>query len=201
MSLQTAEALASTSNVYTWEPPDRVIAARYGLDARAILRFDLNTSPVAPAFLAEALAGPWDPPLNEYPDSTYAELAEAAADYVGAEPSEILVGCGADEVLDIIAKSFLAEDAVSVLPVPTYSMYGVLSAQRGARRLPVARLGPEGGFGLDVPALRGAIADASVVWLCAPNNPTGAPEAAGKHGDPARVRRVDPRRRACHRRR
>ena len=73
MSLETTEALASTSNVYTWEPPDRVIAARYGLDRGDILRFDLNTSPATPAFLAEALQGPFDPPLNEYPDSTYAE--------------------------------------------------------------------------------------------------------------------------------
>ena len=108
MSFQTAEALANTSNVYTWEPPDRVIAARYGLDAADILRFDLNTSPLAPVFLAEALSGPWEPPLNEYPDSTYADLTEAAAGYVGADPSEILVGCGADEVLDIVAKAFLS---------------------------------------------------------------------------------------------
>jgi histidinol-phosphate aminotransferase len=177
MSLQVAEALASLSNVYTWEPPNRVIAARYGLDPDDILRFDLNTSPAAPSILAEALAGPWDPPLNEYPDSTYAELADAAAAYVGAGPGEILVGCGADEVLDIIAKSFIAEGAVSVLPMPTYSMYGVLSAQRGGQRRAVPRLGPDGGFGLDLQAMLPAVADASVVWLCAPNNPTGAPEA------------------------
>jgi histidinol-phosphate aminotransferase len=176
MSVQTAAAIASTSNVYTWEPPDHVIAARYGLDTRDILRFDLNTSPVAPAFLAEALAGPWDPPLNEYPDSTYAELAEAAAAYVGADPSEIIVGCGADEVLDIIAKAFLAEGTDSVLPIPTYAMYGVLSAQRGAQRRSVARLGSADGFGLDLQAMQDALASATVVWLCAPNNPTGAPE-------------------------
>jgi histidinol-phosphate aminotransferase len=177
MSLQVAEALASASNVYTWEPPNRVIAARYGLDPQDILRFDLNTSPVAPAFLAEMMAGPWDPPLNEYPDSTYADLATAAAAYVGAGPSEILVGCGADEVLDIIAKTLLTENAVSVLPSPTYSMYGVLSAQRGAQRRSVPRLGPESGFGLDVAAMAEALAEAAVVWLCAPNNPTGSPEA------------------------
>ena len=88
-----------------------------------------------------------------------------------------LVGCGADEVLDIIGKAFLDEGAVSVLPVPTYSMYGVLSAQRGGQRRSVPRLGPDGGFGLDLQAMLHAVADASVVWLCAPNNPTGAPEA------------------------
>lgn len=177
MSLQTSQALAAASNVYTWEPPDRVIAARYGLAPSDILRFDLNTSPGGPAFLAETLPGPYDPPLNEYPDSTYAELAEAAAAYVGAEPTEILVGCGADEILDIIAKACLAPGAISVVPVPTYSMYAVLTWQRGARLQAVPRLGPEDGFALDMPAMQASLAEAALVWLCAPNNPTGAPEA------------------------
>lgn len=177
MTLETTQRLASSSNVYTWEPPNRVIAARYGLDEADILRFDLNTSPTEPAFLPEALGGPHDPPLNEYPDSTYAELAEAAAAYVGAEPLEILVGCGADEVLDIIAKAFLRPGDGSVVPIPTYSMYGVLTTQRGARIAAVPRRGPEAGFALDVPAIEGTLPDAGVVWLTVPNNPTGAPEA------------------------
>ena len=113
MSLPASEAIAAASNVYTWEPPNRVIAARYGLVAGDILRFDTNTSPAAPDVVAELLEGPWDPTLNEYPDSTYAELAEAAAAYVGAEPTEILVGCGADEVLDVIAKTYLGPGAGS----------------------------------------------------------------------------------------
>jgi histidinol-phosphate aminotransferase len=176
MSLRTAEALAASSQVYTWEPPDRVIASRYGLDASAILRFDLNTSPTAPGFLSEALAGPFDPALNEYPDSTYAELAEAAATYAGARPEEILVGSGADEVLDIIAKACLAPGATALVPVPTYAMYGVLTTQRGARMAAIPRRGPEAGFALDLPAMEAALEDASLVWLCAPNNPTGAAE-------------------------
>jgi histidinol-phosphate aminotransferase len=176
MSVEVAEALASQSNVYTWEPPDRVIAARYGVPERDILRFDLNTSPTAPDFLAEVLVGPFEPPLNEYPDSTYAGLAEAAADYVGASPSEILVGAGADEVLDIIAKTFLEPGAVSLVPVPTYAMFRVLSGQRGARAVEVPRLGAVAGFALDVPAMQAALADSAVAWLCSPNNPTGLAE-------------------------
>jgi histidinol-phosphate aminotransferase len=177
MTLQTSEALAAASNVYTWEPPDRVIAARYGVDPERILRFDLNTSPTPPPVLATALAGPFDPPVNEYPDSTYAAFAEAAADYVGVDPLQILVGCGADEVLDIIAKAYLRPGGASVVPIPTYSMYGVLTGQRDGRIVPVPRLAPECGFALDVPAVREAMRDADVVWLTAPNNPTGAPEA------------------------
>ncbi len=177
MSLETAAALAAGSNVYTWEPPDRVIAARYGVDPAEILRFDLNTSPATPPMLTEALRGPFDPPLNEYPDSTYADLAEAAAAYVDADPMEILVGCGADEVLDIIAKAYLPPGAGSVVPIPTYSMYGVLTTQRGARLQAVPRLGPAAGFAVDLPAMEAALADAAVVWLTVPNNPTGATES------------------------
>ena len=105
---RTPEALAAVSHVYTWEPPDRVIAARYGLRARGHPALRPQHLAAPPRLLAEVLAGPFDPPLNEYPDSIYADLAEAAADYVGATRSEILVGAGADEVLDIIAKTFLA---------------------------------------------------------------------------------------------
>jgi histidinol-phosphate aminotransferase len=55
-------------------------------------------------------------------------------------------------------------------------MFAVLSGQRGARVEAVPRLGPEAGFRLDVPAMRAALAEAAVVWLCSPNNPTGQGE-------------------------
>ena len=55
-------------------------------------------------------------------------------------------------------------------------MYGVLSTQRGARIVPVPRLGAEQGFALDVDAVIARLPEVQVVWLCAPNNPTGAPE-------------------------
>ena len=53
MSLQTTEALVAASNVYTWEPPNRVIAARYGLRPEDILRFDTNTSPAVLSYLPD----------------------------------------------------------------------------------------------------------------------------------------------------
>ena len=55
-------------------------------------------------------------------------------------------------------------------------MYGVLTTQRGARVLASPRLGPHHGFALDLDDLLPRLPDAGVVWLCAPNNPTGAPE-------------------------
>jgi histidinol-phosphate aminotransferase len=167
----------TASQVYTWEPSNAAIAARYGLDPADILRFDTNTSPLAPAFVEQALAGPFDPPLNEYPDSSYAQLTAAAARYVGAAAEEIIVGAGADEVLDMVAKAYLPAGSAALVPVPTYAMYGVLTSQNAARIVSVARGGGERSFGLDLNAVEENLGKVSVVWLCSPNNPTGVEES------------------------
>ena len=170
---------APTSQVYTWEPSNAAIAARYGLRPEDILRFDLNTSPWEPPFLAAALAGPFDPPVNEYPDSWYADLTAAAADYIGVNTHEVVVGAGADEVLDLVAKAYLPAGSSALVPIPTYSMYGVLTTHRQAKIVAVPRLSRGDGYALDVRAVAAKLADVKVVWLCSPNNPTGSAEPAG----------------------
>ena len=90
----TTHPPAPASQVYTWEPSNAAIAARYGLQPEDILRFDTNTSPAPPAFVPEALQGPFDPPVNEYPDSSYADLTAAAAAYTRVEPQQVIVGAG-----------------------------------------------------------------------------------------------------------
>ncbi len=174
----TSSADAPASQVYSWEPSNSWIAAQHGVDPARILRFDLNTSTATPAFVPEVLAGAFDPPLHEYPDSLYADLAEAAAAYVGAGRYDILVGAGMDEVLDIIAKSFIRPGGRAIVPIPTYSMYGVLTSQRNATIDAVPRLPAAEGFALDVETIVARMPGADLVWLCAPNNPTGAPEPA-----------------------
>ncbi len=172
----TDVAAPAASQVYTWEPSNRAIAERYGLRREEILRFDTNTSPAPPEWAAAALGGAFDPPLNEYPDSSYADLTSAAAAYLDVATDRIVVGAGADEILDLVAKAWLGEGATALLPTPTYGMYSVLSGQRGARVKRIPRLGPDGGYGIDLGALLPLLAGASVVWLCDPNNPSGARE-------------------------
>ncbi|HEV7605324.1 MAG TPA: histidinol-phosphate transaminase [Candidatus Limnocylindrales bacterium] len=165
---------------YTWEATDEAVAARYGLDVSTIVRFDLNTSPSPPALAARLIAaGRFEAPLSEYPPTDYRRLIEAAAARYGVTPAEILVGAGADEILDDIGKTFLPPGGRAVVPTPTYAMYRVLTEQRGASVVAVPRLGAEAGWALDLAATRAAAADAAVVWLCSPNNPTGLAEPDG----------------------
>jgi histidinol-phosphate aminotransferase len=167
---------------YSWEATDAEVAARFGLDPSTIVRFDLNTSPSPPA-LAERLlaAGRFEGPLSEYPPTDYRRLRDAAAARYGVTPAEILVGAGADEVLDIVGKVFIPPGGRAVVPVPTYAMYRVLTEQRGASVVAVPRFGAEAGWALDVDAVAEAAGGnhAAVVWLCSPNNPTALAEPAG----------------------
>ena len=170
----------TTPAVYSWEATDEQVAARYGVPLDLIARFDLNTSPTPPDLATRVLAaGRFASPLSEYPPSDYRRLIDAAAARYGVGRDELLVGAGADEILDLVAKAFLPPSGAAVLPTPTYAMYRVVTEQRGARAIEVPRLGQADGWGLDLPAVLAAARAAQVVWLCSPNNPTGLPEPPG----------------------
>ena len=165
---------------YSWEATDEEVAARYGVPIESILRFDLNTSPAPPEIAGRILAGgAFDAPLSEYPPSDYRRLVETASRVYGVGTDELLVGAGADEILDLIGKAFLPPGGAAVIPAPTYAMYRVVTEQRGARAVVVPRLGPDAGWAIDEGAVRTAAATADLVWLCSPNNPTALPEPDG----------------------
>ena len=165
---------------YSWEATNEEVAARYGVPIESIVRFDLNTSPTPPALVERLLAaGEFEAPLSEYPPSDYRRLVQAAARRYGVAAEEILVGAGADEILDLVGKAFLAPGARAVVPSPSYAMYQVCTEQRGATVVAVPRQGPAHGWAIDATPLRSAARDAAVVWLCSPNNPTALAEPDG----------------------
>jgi histidinol-phosphate aminotransferase len=167
---------------YTWELSSEAVAARYGLRVEDVVRFDLNTSPLAPRA--------WDATMdlvrreglpNEYFDTGYAELTPLIGAYCGVSEDQIVVGAGADEVLDIVAKTFLDNGDRTVVSAPTYPMYAIVSAQLGAGVLPVPL---REGFVPDVDGLLAAARDAKIVWQCNPNSPTA------RAADPDEVERL-----------
>lgn len=174
---------------WSWEATSSEVAARYGVPIEQVVRFDQNTAPATPGLVLELLAaGRFEVPLSEYPPSDYGRLIDAAAARYGVAREELLVGAGADEILDLVAKTFIPPGGSAVIPVPTYPMYAILTDQRGARVIRVPRRPVEASFSLDIDAVRAAVIDvgaesggasADLVWLCNPNNPTGMAEPAG----------------------
>lgn len=175
-------ALPTLPASYAWEATDEEVAARYGLDPAEIARFDLNSSPAPPELVARVLSvGRFQTGLADYPPGDYHALTEAAAHTYGVTADEILVGAGADEILDLCAKAFLPAGGAAVAPTPTYAMYRVLTEQRPARLVGVPRRPGEAGWTSDVDAIRAAVREtaAALVWLCDPNNPTATMDPEG----------------------
>jgi histidinol-phosphate aminotransferase len=176
---------------WSWEATSEAVAARYGVPVEQVVRFDQNTAPAPPGLVLEVLAaGRFEVSISEYPPSDYGRLIDAAAARYGVAREELLVGAGADEILDLVAKAFIPTGGAAVVPVPTYPMYAILTEQRGARVIRVPRRPLEAGFALDVEAVRagvlaaggaaaGTAAGAGLVWLCNPNNPTARVEPPG----------------------
>ncbi len=158
---------------YGWETPSHEIAERVGLKNEHIVRLDTNTSPFAPVSELEVLSR-MAPTLqvNQYPDTTYLEMRKGLASYCGVGVDRFVITNGADEGLDIIGKTLLDNGDEVVVPVPTYSMFRVVSEIMGARMRFVGR-SPED-FSLDADDVLGATTPKTkLIFLCNPNSPTG----------------------------
>jgi histidinol dehydrogenase len=122
----------------------------------------------APPAAARALRDLAESEITRYPAVYARRLKEALAEYAGVAPSEIVTGCGSDDVLDSAMRA-LAEPGESVaIAEPTFVM-----AERFARMngLELARVRLTGSQALDADAL--VATGARIIYICSPNNPTG----------------------------
>ncbi len=106
--------------------------------------------------------------LNRYPDPGCSELRIKIGEYCNLEAGNILVGNGSDELILML---FLACGGVgkkAVFPVPTFSMYRILSRLTGTgyRGVPL-----EENFALPAKKIMSARPD--MLFITYPNNPTG----------------------------
>jgi len=144
-------------------------------------------APYSPAHWDPALVrlhaneNPWRSPvdttragLNRYPEPQSSELATALAALYGVEPSQVTVGRGSDEGIDLLVRAFCqaGRNEILICP-PTFGMYRFAAAVQGAGVLEVP-LRADDGFSLDADAVIAACGPGTkLVFLCSPNNPTG----------------------------
>lgn len=109
---------------------------------------------------------------NRYPEPQPADLVDALAHLYGVRASQLLVGRGSDEAIDLLVRAFCraGQDAVLIQP-PTFGMYAVCARiqDAGVIEVPLAA-----DFSLDVDAVLAALTPSvKLVFVCSPNNPVG----------------------------
>lgn len=112
--------------------------------------------------------------FNRYPSCQPEAVVSGYANYAGLDKSQLIVTRGADEGIELLIRTFCTpgKDNILICP-PTYGMYAI-SAETcdvGITKIPL-----NDDFSLNVDAVC-AEEDVNVIFICAPNNPTGTPVA------------------------
>ncbi|MBF2718749.1 histidinol-phosphate transaminase [Psychrobacter sp. NG254] len=110
--------------------------------------------------------------LSRYPDGNGYYLKQALADFNDVNVEQITLGNGSDDLLDILARSFVGIDDAIVYSQYAFVVYSMLAKMQGAMDIEV----PAHRFGHDLKAMSQAVQDnpnTKVVFIANPNNPTG----------------------------
>ncbi|MCL2688026.1 MAG: histidinol-phosphate transaminase [Methanobrevibacter sp.] len=149
------------------------IAEEFGLKKEDIIKLGSNENPWGPSKMALSAVGEELNTINRYPESNLSDLKEEIANYSGVNVDEIIVGGdGADEIIDVLAKTFMESGDEFIVPLPSYMYYEFLFKPYGA--IPVY-----GKWNLDdntlnlVSVLNAITEKTKMIFLCSPNNPTG----------------------------
>ena len=107
--------------------------------------------------------------MNRYPDSEAKALKKIISKNLRLTPENILFGNGSDELIYYLTTVF---GGPVLYPVPTFSMYGIISQALGEKRIEVP-LDDE--FDLDTDRILPLIKKEKpgIIFLSSPNNPTG----------------------------
>jgi histidinol-phosphate aminotransferase len=120
----------------------------------------------------DANENPYPSPYNRYPDPLQWRVKEKLAEVKGVKPTEIFLGNGSDEAIDLLIRAFCEpyQDSIMIME-PTYGMYSVCAEINGVNIQPLL-LTPE--FDLDIDSFPNTFdATTKILFLCSPNNPTG----------------------------
>jgi histidinol-phosphate/aromatic aminotransferase/cobyric acid decarboxylase-like protein len=147
--------------------------AGFGLDPGSVVDFSVNVNPYGPAPLVAEAARHAE--IGRYPEPTAGPLRDAIALRLGVARKRIVVGSGSAELLWALARATLARGDTAFVVGPTFSEINQAAGAVGAE-VRQWRAEASTGFAVNLGAVVTATrsARARLLYLCSPNNPTGA---------------------------
>ena len=148
--------------------PITQLAREMGLPVERIVKLASNENPLGMSPKAKVALEKAIGTLERYPDDF--DLKNAVANHCGLDMGRVVLGNGSNDVLDLIARVFLAPGRSSVFSQHAFAVYPLASLSAGAELICV----PAKDFGHDLDAMKNAIrSDTRLIWIANPNNPTG----------------------------
>jgi histidinol-phosphate aminotransferase len=167
----SVELRSAIADLVPYQPgkPAEELARERGL--AHVIKLASNEGPWGPVPQAVAAIEAGISGLNRYPDGGCVLLREALAARHGVSIDEVVVGHGADAIINNLSIALLEPGDEVVFGWPSFPSYLLDARMVGATPVPVP-LNAEHEY--DLPAMRAAVTERTkLVYVCNPNNPTG----------------------------
>jgi len=166
-----------TQPVYEPGRPIADVAREHGLDPDAVLKLASNENPLGPSPKALAAARRALDDVYLYPDGAALALRQKIGTLLGLDPALILPSNGSNEVMELLARAFIAPGDEVVMGRHAFIVFKYVTQFNGG--IPVEVEMP--GFTHDLALMKKAItAKTKIVYLPTPNNPTGTANSAAE---------------------
>ena len=159
-------------DLVSYEPgkPIEDVARELGLKPQDIIKLASNENPLGPSPKALAAMRETLERSHFYPDGGGFYLREAIAKKFGFDRSNVMLGCGSNEIIEFIGKAFLNPGDEIVTARHAFVVYKLMATLFGATTVEV----PDPNFAHDLEAMAAAITPKTKeVFIANPNNPTG----------------------------
>jgi histidinol-phosphate aminotransferase len=137
---------------------------------RKVFKLSANETPFGPSPKVMEVYKQAVAHLEDYPEGTSRVLREAIGRAFGLDPARIICGAGSDEILNLLAHTYLSHGDEAISTAHGFLVYPIATMANGARNV----VAPETDFTADVDAILARVTPKTkLVWLANPNNPTG----------------------------
>jgi len=135
-----------------------------------VIKLASNENPLGPGKKALAAIEATLPAVALYPDGSGFELKRALAEKYAVDASQITLGNGSNEILELAARAFLTPELEVVFSQHAFAVYPLVTQAVGATAIVVPALN----YGHDLEAMLQRISEKTrLVFIANPNNPTG----------------------------
>lgn len=167
MALQVHPDIRSLSPYVPGKPIDEL---QRELGLTRVIKLASNENPLGPSPKAlAALSGAQDM-LHRYPDGGAYRLRQAIADRWKVAREQVILGNGSDEILGMLARTFLAPGEEAIMADHTFVIYKMEVAAVHGKPVVVPLVNWTHDLGS---MLRAVTPRTRLLFLCNPNNPTG----------------------------
>ena len=168
-------ALANIAAIQPYRPGKPITELERELGIENSIKLASNENPLGPSPAVLAAVSEAAQDITRYPDGNGFALKKALADFYSIEQSQLTLGNGSNDVLELAARAFVSQQDEVIFSQYAFAVYPLVTQAIGAK----AVIAPAKDFSHDLDAMATLVTNnTKLIFIANPNNPTGTALAA-----------------------